>query len=195
MATAPRLPKAESSAAADPNRAGYTRRLSTAPRPSAAARLSLRITLVDESQVPLDHRLLRRLARRVVAGEGLCGAYELSVHLADDRALQAANREQRGVDRPTDVLSFPLLPAFQRGEVVFVLPPRARQHLGDVLISVERARAQAIEYGHAFEREMCYLLVHGVLHLLGHDHEQAAQRQLMREREESALTAVGLTRT
>jgi probable rRNA maturation factor len=168
--------------------------MSTARRPPAGARLHLRIALVDESGVPLDHHLLRRVARRVVAGEGLRGPYDLSIRLTDDCALRVANRAHRGLDRPTDVLSFPLLPRFQQGDSGFVLPPDARQHLGDVLISVERARAQAAEYGHAFEREVCYLLAHGVLHLLGHDHEEQAERKVMREREEAALAAVGLFR-
>jgi probable rRNA maturation factor len=158
------------------------------------ARLSLRVELGISVEAPVDRRLLRRVARRVATAEGLAGPHVLAVHLADDEALRRANREQRGIDRATDVLSFPLLPDLQPGSQAFALPPDEPRHLGDVLISYERAAAQAAEYGHGVEREVCYLLAHGILHLLGHDHEEAGERQRMREREEAALGPLGLAR-
>ena len=95
---------------------------------------------------------------------------------------------------PPSRLSFPLLPDLQPEAPEFVLPPDAPRHVGDVLISYERAVAQAAEYGHSVEREVCYLLAHGILHLLGHDHQEEAERARMREREEAALRPLGLTR-
>ena len=157
-------------------------------------RLRLRIELRDEVGAPVEPRLLRRVARRVVAAEGLVGSHLLAIHLLDDAGLRAANREQRGLDAPTDVLSFPLRPELQRANGAFALPPGAPQHLGDVLISCERAAAQAAEYGHGVDRELCYLLAHGVLHLLGHDHVEEEERRAMRRREEAALGPLGLTR-
>ena len=92
------------------------------------------------------------------------------------------------------MLSFPLLDEFQTSDSGFALPPGEPRHLGDVLISYERARAQAAAYGHSVERELCYLLAHGVLHLLGYDHRRPKERRAMREREEAALRPLGLAR-
>lgn len=118
----------------------------------------------------------------------------LTIQVLDDDGLRQANREQRGVDAATDVLSFPLLPELQPDQGAFALPPDAPRHLGDVLISAERAQAQAAEYGHGLERELAYLLAHGILHLLGYDHVRASERRRMRAREEAALGALGLAR-
>jgi probable rRNA maturation factor len=128
-----------------------------------------------------------------VAAERLTGRLVLGIHLLDDEALRAANQSQRGLDAPTDVLSFPLLPALQpSGD--FVLPPDEPGHLGDELISYPRAGRQAQEYGHSVEREVCYLLAHGILHLLGYDHQEEAERRIMRQHEEAALAPLGLVR-
>ncbi len=115
---------------------------------------------------------------------------EAALLLADDATLQRLNRDFRGVDCPTDVLSFAQL----EGSDVPAPPPGLPQHLGDVAISVERVRRQAAEYGHSYERELGYLFVHGLLHLLGYDHEGEDQRAVMREVEEAALSAAGLLR-
>ena len=157
-------------------------------------RPSLRLELRNAVRAPIDRSLLREVARHAVAPEGLEGPHLLAVHLLADDGLRAANRAQRGIDAPTDVLSFPLLPRLQQGEQRFALPPDAPRHLGDVLISYERAIVQAAEYGHPVERELCYLLVHGILHLLGYDHVLEADRELMRQKEEAVLGPLGLTR-
>ena len=78
--------------------------------------------------------------------------------------------------------------------MAFVLPPRVRRHLGDIVLSWPRAVAQAAEYGHSVEREAAYLAVHGLLHLLGHDHELPAEAETMRAREEAILAPLGLSR-
>lgn len=163
-------------------------------RSEGRRRLGLRIELRNPVRAPIEAALPRTVARRVVAAEGLVGPHLLAVHLLDDDRLRAANRAQRGVDAPTDVLSFPLLPELQPGGTEFALPPAAPRHLGDVLISYERALAQAAEYGHTVEREVCYLLTHGILHLLGYDHVDEAERLVMRAKEEAALGALGLAR-
>lgn len=156
--------------------------------------LDLKVEVRNPVRAPVRRQLLQEVARRVVEAEGLSGRLRLTIHLLDDERLRAINREQRGIDRPTDVLSFPLLESLQRGEQTFALPPRIPRHLGDVVISYERARAQAAEYGHSVEREVCYLLAHGVLHLLGYDHVEESERRRMREKEEAALQPLGLTR-
>jgi probable rRNA maturation factor len=111
---------------------------------------------------------------------------ELSVLLTDDRTVQELNRVYRGKDRPTDVLSF----SQRDGEN----PQEWDSLLGDVIISVEQARRQAQEYGHSMEREVAFLTVHGVLHLLGWDHEDPEDERRMMAKTEEILSTVGLTR-
>ncbi len=118
---------------------------------------------------------------------------EVSLLLAGDALLHRLNRDFRQIDRPTDVLSFPQL----EGRAALVqhrASPQQPLALGDVVISVERARRQAEELGHSLERELGYLLVHGVLHLCGYDHETDEEQAEMRRLEEQALAAVGLAR-
>lgn len=115
---------------------------------------------------------------------------EVSIVLVDNAAIQSLNRQYRGVDSATDVLSFPML----EGEDV-PAPEVDAVPIGDIVISLERARQQAEEYGHSFEREVAFLTVHGMCHLLGYDHETDEERAVMREREESVLTKLGLVRS
>ncbi len=106
-------------------------------------------------------------------------AVELSVALVDDDYIQELNRTYRHLDEPTDVLSFPM---------------NEEGLLGDVVISLERAEKQATDYGHSFEREVAFLLVHGILHLFGYDHDNDEERAKMRDREEAILAGLGLVR-
>ena len=141
-----------------------------------------------------DARLIERAVAATLAGESVEGPVEVSVLVTDDSALHALNRDYRGVDAPTDVLSF----AAEEGDAAgpaFVLPPDAPRYLGDIAISYERVSAQADEYGHSRERELAYLTAHGVLHLLGYDHERGADdAAAMRAREEAAMERLGLRR-
>ena len=155
---------------------------------------ALRIELRGGARAGVPRPLLLRVAQRVVTDEQLSGPLVLSIALVDDAAIRTMNREQRGIDQATDVLSFPLLEHLQSAGEGFALPPDAPRHLGDVVISYERAAAQAAEYGHSFNREVCYLLAHGVLHLLGYDHVEEGEQVAMRAREEAALAPLGLTR-
>ncbi|MGE4483583.1 MAG: rRNA maturation RNase YbeY [Oscillospiraceae bacterium] len=123
---------------------------------------------------------------------------EVCVSITDDNGIHALNREYREVDRPTDVLSFPL---FELTPGKFSVcdtdldPETGRLALGDIVISAERARAQAEEYGNTQAREMAYLAVHSVLHLLGYDHiDEGAEKMRMRAREEYILDKMGLSR-
>ncbi|MGE5554409.1 MAG: rRNA maturation RNase YbeY [Betaproteobacteria bacterium] len=113
-------------------------------------------------------------------------AAELSVALVDDIQIHELNRRYRKVDRPTDVLSFPAGEAPELDE--------APALLGDVVVSLETAWRQATEFGHSPEREVGYLVAHGVLHLLGFDHEREEDRVTMRRLEEEALARVELPR-
>lgn len=114
---------------------------------------------------------------------------ELSVTLTDDRHIQAINRQYRGIDRPTDVISFALNeseePEIQDAEVNI---------LGDIIISLERAAEQAAEYGHSYRREVAFLTVHGLLHLLGYDHMEEEERQEMEQEQRAVMEALGIFR-
>ncbi|MCL4466125.1 MAG: rRNA maturation RNase YbeY [Chloroflexi bacterium] len=146
-----------------------------------------------EWEAEVDLRLLADVAETALSREGWQGPVEVDVTLVDDAAIQELNARYRGVDAATDVLSFPLLDS-SGTEDAFVLPPGELRQLGDIVISLPRATAQAAEYGHSRQRELAYLFVHGLLHLLGYDHESLAEREAMRAKEETALAALGLTR-
>ena len=144
-----------------------------------------------------DAGLIERAVAATLAGEGVAGPVEVSVLVTDDAALHALNRDYRHVDAPTDVLSFAAEEEAPDSapHSLFVLPPDAPRYLGDIAISFERVVAQAAEYGHSQERELAYLAAHGVLHLLGYDHEQGPdQAAAMRAREEAAMERLGLRR-
>ena len=141
--------------------------------------------------------LIRKVIRTALAAEGVDFPCEVDVLLTDDSGIHAINREMRQVDRPTDVLSFPEfdltpgeLPGTQDADPGTGLVP-----LGDMVISLEHVAVQAKEYGHSNRRELAYLVVHSVLHLLGYDHlDEGPQKAQMRAREEAILGELGITR-
>ena len=141
--------------------------------------------------------LLRRVIPAALEAEGVSFPCEVDVLFTDDAGIQAINREQRDVDRPTDVLSFPMFD-LQPGEhpgKEDADPGTGLVPLGDMVISLERAQAQGEEYGHGTRREVAYLAVHSVLHLLGYDHmDEGPQKRQMREREEAILGKLGIGR-
>jgi probable rRNA maturation factor len=116
------------------------------------------------------------------------GQAQLSIVVTDDEQVRALNREYAGDDHATDVLSFSL----EEGEA-FASPPGNVRRLGEVIISHETAERQAREAGHDVEDETAHLLVHGILHLLGYDHLEAADEQRMRSRERGVLSELGFT--
>ena len=121
----------------------------------------------------------------------------VAVCVTDDAGIRQTNLEMRGVDRPTDVLSFPMfeLKPGEKPRAEWAEPDTDKVPLGDMMLSLERARAQAEEFGHSPEREVCYLAVHSVLHLLGYDHlDEGPMKAQMREREEAILEKLGITR-
>lgn len=115
---------------------------------------------------------------------------EVSVVLSSDEYIHELNRQYRGKDCPTDVLSF----ALNEGEEVEVIDGPEEVLLGDIIISLDTAARQAEEYGHSLERELAYLTVHGMLHLLGYDHMNEEEKQEMRQEEEHILSLLGIQR-
>ncbi len=120
--------------------------------------------------------------------EGIPAWAEVGVRFVDDTEIRGMNRVYRGIDRATDVLSFPM---YEAGEEI---EEEEEILLGDIVISLERAQKQSEDYGHPLEREVFYLLVHGLLHLAGYDHMEAEDKEKMRAREEALLAKIGALR-
>jgi len=118
---------------------------------------------------------------------------EISVTLTDNEGIRELNREYRGIDAPTDVLSFAFDENNAEDGIDFVTPGEIHL-LGDIVISLEQAVLQAEEYGHAPERELGFLTVHGMLHLLGFDHNEEEEARKMRDWEEKILLALSLSK-
>ena len=157
-----------------------------------------RIILEAEVEAPdTVEPLLRRVISAALEAEGMDLPCEINVLLTDDEGIHQVNLDMRGVDRPTDVLSFPMFdlsPGEKPGEE-HEDPDTGLVPLGDMCISLERAAAQAEEYGHSVERELSYLAVHSVLHLLGYDHlDEGPMKAQMRRREEHILEGLGIRR-
>ena len=144
------------------------------------------IHVEDEFRASVDGSWVKKIIRQVFRDEGIPSPYEVSLVVTDSETVQRLNRDYRGIDEPTDVLAFYMLP--QKGaDFSFALPPDGVTRLGEVLISYPQALAQAKEQGHSLERELALLVIHGILHLLGYDHEKPAEESKMRERERELL--------
>ena len=134
--------------------------------------------------------LVRASVLATLAYEGFEPECELSVTFTDNEGIRAVNRQYRSIDKETDVLSFPLTD-FEGGDEPPADEPAVS--LGDIVISLERADAQAAEFGHSFEREVAFLAVHSTLHLLGYDHELSEEDDAdMRRRQREILESMGL---
>ena len=152
-------------------------------------------TEVDGAEEYAD--LLRQVIPAALEAQGVDVPWEVDVLFTDDEGIHQINLEQRGVDRPTDVLSFPMfdlrpgeLPTAEDADPGTGLVP-----LGDMVLSLERAKAQGKEFGHGTRREVAYLAVHSALHLLGYDHmDEGPMKARMREREEAILGQLGIGR-
>ena len=115
----------------------------------------------------------------------------IDVTLTNPENIKKLNNEYRNIDKETDVLSFPM---FEKDEIENVKNTEYRESLGDIVISIERVKEQAVEYEHSFEREFAYMLVHGFYHLMGYDHIEEEDKKLMRPKEEKILNDLGILR-
>lgn len=163
---------------------------------------------IDNRQeiVDVEENLYERIKEIIdyaLKEEGVKVEYEVSVILIDNNEIRNINRENRNIDSATDVLSFPML-EYPEGEVfkdVYFNCEFDDTYLddgnlviGDIAISLERAKEQSVEYEHSFEREVLYLTVHSVLHLMGYDHMEEEDKKKMRTREEDILNKFGINR-
>ena len=136
-----------------------------------------------ESEVPFPQHLLEQAGRETLKHQSYSLESELSIILTDDARLHELNLNYLGVNAPTDVLSFPASETD---------PETGAHYIGDILISVPRAQAQAEAAGHPLEAEVQLLVVHGVLHLMGHDHAEAEEKKRMWEAQAEILERLGL---
>ena len=160
----------------------------------AMANDKVKVIITDKQKkvrIPTGLRMLiRRACIAVLREEKFEGNAEVSVTLTDNENIRSLNAKFRNIDAATDVLSFPL------GEdgVYDINPATGAKLLGDVVISMERAQEQARDFGHSLEREVCYLAVHSMLHLLGYDHMEHEEKAVMRMKEETVMSRIGLER-
>lgn len=141
--------------------------------------------IIPEEMEPL----LENLIMRVVEHEGLEKYCEVSVLFVDNEKIREMNRDYRNKDIETDVLSFP-----QYDDVIVESEKEMHVLLGDIVISLEKAKEQAEEFNHSLTRELCYLTVHSMFHLFGYDHMMDDEKKVMRDKEEKILTDAGITR-
>ena len=146
----------------------------------------------DETQAVSDE-ILRKMEEAAAYGAELENLdderCEISVTFVDMEEIHELNKLHRGVDKPTDVLSFP-----QFEDICEEAPEEGEICLGDVVICRDKAAEQAVEFGHSFEREILYLFVHSVLHLLGYDHMEEGEKKVMRAREEKIMEHIDVLR-
>lgn len=147
-------------------------------------------------------RVIRQVIEAALDYEGCPYEAEVNVILTDDANIQEMNRDYRQIDKPTDVLSFPLIsyetPAdfssVEEAQSDCLNPDSGELMLGDIVISTQRAAVQAEQYGHSYVREIAFLTAHSMLHLMGYDHMEEEERLVMEQRQEEILTRLGIVR-
>lgn len=146
--------------------------------------MDFEISNLTEEKVPLDlmEKVIKKTEEKLDIEDSI-----VSITIIDNERIHEINRDYRGIDRPTDVISF----AFMDEDIN---PENGLTNLGEIYISIEKAHEQAEEYGHSFERELCFLLVHGLLHLLGYDHMKKEDEIEMFSLQDEILESLGITR-
>lgn len=155
-----------------------------------------------DKDLGLDYEgLALKVANAALDSEGCPYEAEISLTLVDDESIRAINKQFRQTDRATDVLSFPLVEYEKPGEFDFLEdrddcfnPESGELMLGDIIISLDRVQAQAEEYGHGATREYAFLIAHSMLHLMGYDHMEESQAEIMEKKQEAVLLSLGICR-
>lgn len=153
------------------------------------------INYKDEEQNETYEKIIEQVLETCFTEEGMdkLGLY-VSVTLTCPSYIRKINNEYRNIDKETDVLSFPMFQKDELDEMVKKSQNQVSDILGDIVISLDRVREQAIEYGHSFERELAYMVVHGFYHLRGYDHMTDEEKAEMRDKEENILGKLNITR-
>jgi probable rRNA maturation factor len=153
------------------------------------------ITYLDLAEDKSYDKIVEKVLQKCYEEEKLLDSkLIITITFTTPEQIHKINKEYRQVDRPTDVLSFPM---FERKELEEKITKQDFEHedvLGDIIISIEKVKEQAIEYGHSFERELSYMLVHGFYHLMGYDHIKEEDKKEMRPKEEKILNELKITR-
>lgn len=138
--------------------------------------------------------LLQQCVRLACHKENMPDACAVDVTVVDDESIRQLNRGYREIDTPTDVLSFSLLEEAEGEPEIIYEGGEETLLLGDIVISAEAVARQAEEYGHSVTRELCFLVVHGILHLLGYDHETVEAEQVMEDKQKEILAELNISR-
>ena len=142
-----------------------------------------------------DYRgTISRAVEAVFKDKDLPCELDVNVLIVDSQQMQEINRQQRGIDSPTDVLSFPYFEYDEPGEFIGEIYEDEENILGDIILCAEKIVSQAAEYGHSQERELAFLVVHSMLHLTGYDHMEEADRNLMQAEERRLMEIIGIGR-
>jgi len=152
------------------------------------------IEVVDVETKENEKEIINKVVLTVLRLEQIKHDIDVYVMLTNNEEIHRINKEQRDVDRPTDVLSFPM---FERDEIPSLKEEKKDdipEILGDIVISIPKVIEQANEYGHSYERELAYLTTHGMLHLLGYDHMIEEEKKIMREHEEKVMNELKIYR-
>ena len=144
------------------------------------------ITVINETSDNIDKELLNKVASFALEYENVKKAL-VNIIIVDNDEIRKINKEYRGIDRETDVISF----ALEDDDTFIKLPIRV---LGDIYISIDKAKSQAEEYGHSLKREMSFLVVHGILHLLGYDHMNESDEKVMFDKQDKILDELNIRR-
>lgn len=156
------------------------------------------IYIDDEVGSDIDKSSIYHLFDEYVQHFSLPGSVHVDLSIVDEEDIRQLNKDSRGIDSVTDVLSFPYLEVklpFKSGDYPYDIDPESGEILlGDIVLCYQRMSEQSAEYGHSKERECCYLVLHGLLHLLGFDHIDESDKAKMREQEELILSKMGLCR-
>lgn len=146
---------------------------------------------------------INEVCEKSLRAEEMNVPYQISLLFVDNEEIRSINKETRGIDKATDVLSFPMLD-YPKDKVFKDVYKNTKFNeiyldgdelvLGDMVLSLERAKEQSLEYNHSFNREVCYLVVHSILHLLGYDHMEDEEKKIMRKREEEILGSLNIIR-
>ncbi len=148
------------------------------------------ILIQNNTNTNINNKLITEVIKAVLDYECITDNCEISVTIVDNDEIHALNLKHRNMDRPTDVLSFPLID-FTKEQ----LPSDgSKAYLGDIVISIDKATEQAEEYGHSLDREIGFLTAHSMLHLLGYDHMTPEEEKIMFRKQEEILNSIGLRR-
>ena len=155
----------------------------------------LQIDYLDIEENEEYENLLNKVASKCFEQENIDkNSFYISITLTTDENIRKINNKYRNIDKSTDVLSFPMFEKNEIDELIQNQNNVVEDVLGDIIISVDRVKEQAVEYGHSFERELAYMVVHGFYHLMGYDHMNDDEKSVMRAKEENILSKLKITR-